>query len=63
MPLVTSSSIQGNLFRQASSPTSAQTGDVWVDTDTGEIFTYNGTTWKQKSTSLGKLVFFGSGST
>ncbi len=45
MPLVTSSSIQGNLYRQASEPSSAQTGDVWVDTDTGIISTYNGSSW------------------
>lgn len=49
MPLVTSSSIQGNLFRQASTPSNPTTGDVWVDTDNGQIFTYNGTSWVQQT--------------
>lgn len=45
MPLVTRSSVQGNLYRQAAAPAGPNTGDVWVDTDTGAISTYNGAAW------------------
>lgn len=44
MPLVTSSSVQGNLFRQADEPSTWINGDIWVDTDNGTVYVnVNGT--------------------
>lgn len=53
MPLVTRSSVQGNLYRQATAPVGPNTGDVWVDTDNGQVFTYSGSAWVQQT--LGAL--------
>lgn len=47
MPLVTSSSVQGNLYRQATQPANWVNGDVWVDTDDGVIYTNNNGTSKE----------------
>lgn len=67
MPLVTSTSVQGNLYRQSTSPTTAVNGDVWVDTDTGAISSYNGSSWVlQTAGALGaarQLLKMNSGAT
>ena len=37
MPLVTRTSQQGNLFRQAVEPPNWLNGDMWVDTDNAKV--------------------------
>lgn len=41
MPLVTRTSVQGNMFRQATEPTNWQNGDIWVDTDNANVSVNN----------------------
>lgn len=42
---------------QAAAPGSPSTGDMWVDTDTGELFIWNGTAWLPPwNTAWGKLL-------
>lgn len=48
MPLLSSQSA-ANVYRQAAAPNTPTTGDAWIDTDNGQIFTYNGTTWIQQT--------------
>lgn len=38
MPLVTRTSVQGNIYRQSTQPTSWENGDLWVDTDDGKVY-------------------------
>lgn len=42
-------SANANVFRQAAAPTAANTGDVWVDTDNGQVFTYDGSNFIQQT--------------
>lgn len=50
MPLVTRTSAQSFVYKQATAPTSGmQTGDVWIDTDDGVLSTYSGSAWVQQT--------------
>lgn len=37
MPLVTRQAVSGRIFKQADEPTDWTNGDIWVDTDTGQV--------------------------
>lgn len=44
MPLVTRTTVSGNVYRQATEPSDWQNGDLWVDTDNGQVYVnVNGT--------------------
>ena len=38
MPLVTRTSVQGNVYKQATEPPSWENGDLWIDTDDGIVY-------------------------
>jgi hypothetical protein len=44
---VTASNADTIIFRQASAPSSPQTGWIWVDTDDSLVYRYNGSTWDE----------------
>jgi len=48
MPLMNSFG-NAQVFREATAPSSAQTGDVFIDTDNGQVFTYDGSNWIQQT--------------
>ena len=49
MPLVTRQATSGFFFRQSAEPVTANTGDVWVDTDNGVMSTFDGTNWVEQT--------------
>jgi len=53
---------QGNVFVQATEPTSTWlNGDIWVDTDNGDLFVnFSGTA--NRKASLGDVIALGGGS-
>lgn len=42
---VTANNADNMVFRQSAAPSSPQAGWIWIDTDTNEIFRYNGSSW------------------
>lgn len=68
MPLVTRTSAQSYVYKQAAAPTSGMaTGDVWIDTDNGVISTYSGSAWVQQTAgalgTAGQAIVMNSGGT
>lgn len=50
LPLVTRDSTQSFVYKQSSAPTGGMSaGDMWVDTDNGQVFTYSGSAWVQQT--------------
>ena len=49
MPLVTRTATAANVYSQAASPTIIQDGEVWVDTDTGILYTSENGSWVQQT--------------
>jgi len=49
MPLVTRQATSGFFFREPTEPPNPNTGDVWVDTDTGVMSTFDGTNWVEQT--------------
>ena len=41
------------IFRQAEAPTNVNSGALWLDTDTNDLFYYNGTSWDKLNIDLG----------
>lgn len=58
MPTFTSAG-NANVYKQATSPISSSDGDIWVDTDNGDIFTSDGTNWIRKSVSVEQIWLYG----
>jgi len=58
MPLVTRQVNQGNLFVQAAEPATWNDGDLWVDTDTAEVFVNNNGTAELVKRSIAELLIY-----
>jgi len=39
------SNLAGNIRVQSGAPSSPQTGELWFDSDSNNLFVYNGTAW------------------
>lgn len=59
MPLVTSTTFNANVFKQATEPADWQNGDIWVDTDNGKPFTNNSGTAQGVGKSTALLIALG----
>lgn len=59
MPLVTSTTFNANVFKQATEPADWNNGDIWVDTDDGTLYVNNSGTALKIGRTITELVSYG----